>query len=308
MKDESVYRERFGRYSLTSLLLRGTSRLLRSSGTWLQRASEALEIPRIVPSPFGSELLSRNHEFRDRHRGRRCFVIGTGPSLKCQDLEPLGGDITFAANTFWKHPVVEAWQPTYYCVADPFFEKDSAEMDEFFHSLTSRIHDSTFFMPLPGYEHTRERLPADRTRYFEYCRTHPRFDDLDFTGPIPVFFNVAQLGIMLAIYMGCSPIYLLGLDHDWLAQHGSLPHFHAGYGGVEGDASRTATLESWKSYRFILESLTQMWRFYDQLHDLARRKGLEVINVTDGGCLDVFPRARYEELISTDAACAAPCR
>lgn len=294
---QSVYRERFGKYSPASLLLRGTSRLLRFSGRLLQQTANTLDVPRIVPSADGRELLERNRAFLGRHSGQRCFVIGTGPSLKRLDLGPLGNDITFGMNTFWQHPVVEQWQPTYFCLGDPVFQQQTDEMDQFFDNLTSRVPRSTFFVPLLGYEPYSQRLSQGRTFYYDMFRTWPRLDDLDLTRQIPVFGTVAQLCLMLAIYMGCSPIYLLGLDHDWLAQPGILSHFHNGYGGMAASPDRRSQPEAPESYRFKMQCLLFLWGLYEALSDIARRRGIEIINLTDGGCLDVFPRGDYESII-----------
>ena len=48
------------------------------------------------------------------------------------------------------------------------------------------------------------------------------------TRPIPFPFGTAQLAIMAVMFMGCTPIYLLGLDHDWLAHRGQETHFYSG--------------------------------------------------------------------------------
>src|SRR5690349_18838408 len=52
---------------------------------------------------FGS-LLKRNEVFRNLHKGRRCFIIGNGPSIKDQDLSPLANEITLVTNSFHVHP------------------------------------------------------------------------------------------------------------------------------------------------------------------------------------------------------------
>src|SRR4051794_30859438 len=46
------------------------------------------------------QVLKRNEIFRNRHKGKSCFVLGNGPSLKNQDLAPLVNELTFVTNTF----------------------------------------------------------------------------------------------------------------------------------------------------------------------------------------------------------------
>ena len=50
-----------------------------------------LDMPDLTPSrdTLRADLLRRNREISNKHRGQRCFVIGTGPSIKEQDLTGL---------------------------------------------------------------------------------------------------------------------------------------------------------------------------------------------------------------------------
>ena len=48
-----------------------------------------------------SENRSRLEVYRDLHRGKRCFVIGNGPSLKQTDLSLLKNEFTFGLNRIY---------------------------------------------------------------------------------------------------------------------------------------------------------------------------------------------------------------
>jgi hypothetical protein len=108
--------------------------------------------------------------------------------------------------------------------------------------------------------------------------------------------SVSQLCIMAAIYMGCSPIYLLGLDHDWLAHRGEAGHFYPGHGGLEKHQEFKPQLSDW-SYKFLMECQLKLWTGYETLAEIAARKGIRILNATNGGFLDVFERVNYEDVI-----------
>src|SRR5258706_13694413 len=88
---------------------------LTRSGSGLLRFGE-----RIAPdyshslSKEDRRLLLKNRALKDIHSGKRCFVIGNGPSLREQDIRPLAREITFAANSFFEHEHVDIVRPTYY--------------------------------------------------------------------------------------------------------------------------------------------------------------------------------------------------
>jgi hypothetical protein len=277
-------------------LLRGMGQLLDG---WIQR----LEDPQDVASLSAPErdLLARNAAFRDRHRGRRCFVIGNGPSLAAQDVSRLGAELTFVMSGFWKHPAVEDWQPSYYFLADPLFFDGSAPLARFFDGLRSRISSTTFVVPLyarRSVEQTAILPPAAPVHYvaFRGRLHHGLRSEPDLTKRIPAVTSVSQLAIMAALYMGCSPIVLLGLDHDWLAQRGLDRHFYSGR-TVDDHPEAHGDLERYP-YAELLDSSLRLWRGYDALRTLAARKGVRIVNATEGGFLDVFERARYEDLLA----------
>lgn len=277
-----------------------TRRVLRVAGTKLVTTAE-----KLTPEPRLSreerEIVKRNLVFKNKHQDRRAFVIGTGPSLASQDLTLLGNEITFTLSGFWKHSIVEQWQPTYYCFSDPLLFDGSAVMKEFFESLRKRITESTFFVPLSALKTIQQHqlLPPERTYYvaFHGDLSTDVVDDLDFTAPVPGIMNVAQLCMMLAIYMGISPIYLLGLDHDWLSHTGETKHFYAGHAGLEKHPEVKPVLADW-SYRHLMECQLVGWKAYENLARLAALKGIKIYNATDGGFLDVYERANYRDVVS----------
>lgn len=284
---------------LAGLVLAAAEEVLRGSGTLLIHAASRLPSPGISLSSRSREILGRNEVLKGKHREQRCFVIGNGPSLKTQDLSPLAREITFAMSAFWKHPIVAKWQPTYYCFADPAFFDGSEPMREFFRALRGRIHSSTFFVPLSAAKVVEEQdlLPPEQTYYIAFCGrlSHSRIPRIDLAKFVPRVQSTSQLGIMAAMYMGCSPIYLLGLDHDWLSHRGMDRHFYEGktienHPEAHGDLSRY-------TYKSQLEAVLNLWNGYEALLRLSRRQGIDIVNATNGGFLDVFERADYEELL-----------
>jgi hypothetical protein len=121
---------------------------------------------------------------------------------------------------------------------------------------------------------------------------------IDFTGGIPPYGqNVVIVALMLACYLGCSPIYFIGCDHgftkikkeeyeDYFSEH-FYPEPKEGRYGMFSN-----TLD-WEEYR---RAMARMTYEYDQLKLYASRQGFQVFNATRGGCLDVFPRVEFESL------------
>ena len=242
------------------------------------------------------KILGRNVQFKDKHKGKRAFIIVNGPSLKDQNIELLKNDLTFVVSGFYRHEVIKKWQPTYYSIIDKNFFNNSEQSATFFRRLNEVIHGSTFFIPLfRGWETNRmhKLLPEDRT-YYSALAGIPN-DQLDFARVVQSFQGVSAYALAQAIYMGCSPIYLLGFDHDYLANRGLDRHFYSG-GTIPGDAANTVTLADRIPYDMEMEANLKLWKNYRSLDRIARKKGIKIYNATIGGYLDVFERANFKEL------------
>jgi hypothetical protein len=288
------------RDGLPGTLQRSLLYLLRRIGwradEWSRHVDYRLTEKAIVRE-YG-ELLKRNEVFRNRHQGRRCFVIGNGPSLKEQDLAPLAGEITFVVNYFHLHPIIsDTWQPSYYCLSDPAYF-DGREPIESIRDIAAKVPAAPFFVPhfARDFLETSKALPADRTYYVGLCSgLEDEWTAVpDFTRVTPGVQTVVQLAIMAAMFMGCTPIYLLGLDHNWLS-HGGVPiNF---YSKEEVKNQPQGNVGNW-DYKSLMLAMTTIWRVYEMHQRIAARHGIKIMNATHGGFLDVFERASYEQLMA----------
>ena len=273
---------------------------LRRAGVLATKLSDHLyykSLPGLSSEDRG--LIAANAAVRNRHVGQRCFVIGNGPSIAKQDLSLLSGEVTFVMNAFWKHDIVKEWQPSYYFFSDGLFFDRSGPSNEFFEGLRSRVSKSVYFVPLSRKAVVTEDnlLPVDSVLFFS---TQPQFlgkareNSLDFTQPVPDVYTVAQLAIMAAIYLGCSPIYLLGLDHDWLGHHGEKDYYFFKGVALKDHPGNVGRLGP---YDVEMEAMLGCWKGYRELQAIAEKRGIQILNATDGGFLDVFERVPYRSLI-----------
>lgn len=241
-------------------------------------------------------ILSRNVKSRNMYAGRRCFVIGNGPSLNKQDLTPLGDEITIVMNLFHRHPILKEWQPTFWCAAEPA-ETCTAGRIEYLKTVSSKVCPQAYFLPLqmkPIVE-KHEIFPPEKAHYLNMTGG-PVYDwparkyALDLTRTVPGARTTAHMAIMIALYIGCSPIYLIGLDHDWLASRSVERHFYAG----------GADLSAY-GYGTLVEMALKTWRAHEALRDVACKRDVTIYNATAGGFLDVFPRVEFETLFPATA-------
>jgi hypothetical protein len=268
---------------------------LRILAQAIERKADLLEASRQL-TPAQRDVLQRNAVFANKHKGQAAFVIVNGPSLARQNIIQLKGQITFCVSGFWKHEAVATWQPTYYSLLDANFFTNNDATQTFYRNLNERVQTSTYFLPLfRGYDavHKHHFLPAERCHFVAAVGAGDSVSDL--TKIVQSFAGVSAFALAQAIYMGCSPIYLLGFDHDYLANRGVNTHFYAG-GTLPGHPLNNVAQAALRDYDDEMRANVRLWTNYRRLRAEAERKGIKVLNATIGGYLDVFDRVDYNNL------------
>jgi hypothetical protein len=208
------------------VLRRSAARGLDISIDALCQASRSLKIQRALLYDYrlNRRFVETNISLEGAHQGQRAFIIGTGPSLVHQDLSHLSNEITFAVNSFWMHPAIAIVQPTYYVLLDSVFLDGSPHSSTNFGKLTSAADKSTFLVPANCRRSMIESgcLPDERTKFVSFAGV---LHDSVIKWPelhryVPGMWNVVQLALLAALYMGCNPIYLIGCDHDYVQPGG----------------------------------------------------------------------------------------
>ena len=248
----------------------------------------------MILSSEERKILSKNSIFKDKYKGKRCFVIGNGPSLNNQDLTPLKGEITIVMNHFHQHPILQVWQPTFWCLADPANCYTPEEITRVKEGMI-QANPEAFFIPIcmKKLDEIEQIFPQGKT-YFVKMAISPQYwnknKKWEFTSVIPGARSTAHLALYLALYLGCSPIYLLGLDNDWLSHRSVYRHF---YSDSKNDSEDESCNLSKQSYKVLMENTLQHWIIFERIQDYATKKGIKIYNATEGGFLDVFPDINY---------------
>jgi len=277
--------------------------LIRRTAYWtvppgLQELARRYLLPQpqrtTIPPGLQAEL-ARNRKFHNIHKGERCFILATGPSIRDQDLTPLHKERCFAVSDFWKHRHYKLISPAYYCIAPfhyPFTEEDDQRMLK---ELKQHSQNEIFFFGLrdrdllmrSGFAAIRERV-----YYLGFSGAHIRPSNVDLTGHLPAPQGVSLMATWVAIYMGFSEIYLVGCDHDNLwrwdgSPHHTPEHFYdgsptAGYMPFDVDQSLRAHLTLREQYRWA--------------NQLALHHNIRIINANPKSYIDIFPKVSLETL------------
>ena len=82
--------------------------------------------------------LEKNEEFKNKHLGKRCFIIGNGPSIKNVDLTLLSKEITFTVNQMPRMENFKNIQTNYHIWSDRRFFIDNVEIINIMKNVNKR--------------------------------------------------------------------------------------------------------------------------------------------------------------------------
>lgn len=234
--------------------------------------------------------------FKGKYAGRRCFLIGNGPSLNVKDLEILkkNGEITFAFNRIYNIFEETSWRPDFYISQD---EKMLAGCQKIVDGLSLDIK----FIPIQL--NWYYSINIHDALYFNFL-SQP------FPEPLPEMFSFSEnaaeeiycantvmyTAVQLASYMGFSEIYFIGVDHQFhISQNNAgkividntvKDYFSDKYNEDREKLYIPNTEKSTLTYLAILKN--------------CEEKNIKVYNATRGGKLEVFPRVEFDSLFNND--------
>jgi len=210
-------------------------------------------------------------EFKDIHKGERCFIIGTGPSLNNTNLTMLKDEIIFGVNTLYLGLARFKIKPRYWGISDPQIIKD--------HYKQIFTLDTTVFLA----HHARKYYVANSNLFKQYqvpvlLNSAGRFST-DLAKGVACGMTVTyDICLQAAYYMGFDRVYLVGVDADY---SGAATHFYNNPDKRGKSINQKRPFEAYSSARKVFEADNR-----------------EIINCTVGGKLEVFKRKKLEEILN----------
>ena len=242
----------------------------------------------------GFQSLLEDH--RNQYQGKRCFIIGNGPSLKDMNLTPLQHEITMGANGLYK--LFEDWG---FSTKYLFFEDrvQTYQRHKEINSLSgvTKMVALTMAYCVESDCNTlffNERFPCDKRA--EYT---PRFSK-EFASVAFLGGTITYVMIQWAFYLGCDPIYIIGVDHDYGILPDVLP---PGKIKITPEIMETVSkLHMKKDYYKIgdeigVPNVHRQNLSYSLANKVIHNSGRKIINVGLRSKLTAFPTANFQDII-----------
>jgi len=247
--------------------------------------------------------LRENIKYKNIHKGKRCFILGSGHSILKQDLTKLRDEIVITQNHFHAHPDINLIQPRYHCVV-PMYQPPEYNNDwiRWFESMEERLPDhTTFFIGLNSKKLVeKNELFVNRRSYISHG-LKPMFmrrGVVDITRTIMGIPTVLSQCLTVALYMGFDEIYLLGFDLDQVCRitDREQMRFYGSSPITTNEAEKSIEQKQFRTGE-VWFNFWHMWKQFNLLREKAEHNSVKIINLTEGGLLNCFERQSYDSMV-----------
>jgi hypothetical protein len=251
-----------------------------------------LQKEEVSPLKPSSESIST---FQNKFKGKRCFIIGNGPSLNKISLERLQDEYTFAVNGIFYKTDETGFVPSFYMVEDSHVIADNLEKINLYQPKIHRFFPTEYKETIK--DHSKTSFFTMNRGFYEKSSPNfqvPRFST-DFSLRGFCGQSVTILNLQLAYYMGFSEVYLIGMDFSYNIPKSAIVegtniesteddenHFHPDYFG--------------KGKKWHDPQLEQVLKNYEMAKYVFNWSGRTILNATEGGNLNIFDRVDYKSL------------
>lgn len=229
-------------------------------------------------------------KYKNAFAKKRCFFIGNGPSLRADDLTVLyeHKEITFAFNRIYNIFEDTLWRPDFYISQDEKMLKGCEE-------IVNQLKIPVKFIPIQMKWYYD--IHIDDAVYFNMnWKQKENYEDFIFSDNAARELACANTGMytaaQLAVYMGFSEIYLIGVDHHFQISKNNKGEI------IIDNAVKDYFCDKYNEDKedLYIPNVEKSTLTYLAMKKNCSQRGVEIYNATRGGRLDVFLRKDFEQL------------
>lgn len=219
--------------------------------------------------------------FKDKFKGKRCFILGNGPSLNLVDLSLLENEYTFGLNRIYLLFKKTGFKTTF------LVSVNKLVLEQFAGDI-----NSLKMIKFISWK-SRHLFKRDKSIVFIRSLVSPTFSK-DLAIGSWEGCTVSYVAMQIAYYLGFSEVVLVGFDHDFkdkgtpfqelLSKGKDVNHFDQNYFG--------------SGVRWNLPNLEVSEYAYRLAKENFEKDGRRILNATVGGKLEIFERVEFEKLFT----------
>jgi hypothetical protein len=230
--------------------------------------------------PLSSDLRIL-HDIKDLHKGKLAYLIGNGPSVNLTELEHLKPGVTFCFNRFYLAYPNTNFRPDYLVLSD------RQTIDDFGQEAVTSAESEVFVVS--------KKKPKFRGEFgWIFHNSANLFEKSLYHGVTPGGGSIV-VALQLAVHMGIREFVLYGVDHHYpvVQRTENTDIFYSAIGEGNHFIDNYRSGKPWcpPQVDLIESSLIRCSNYINSL------QGGRIINATNGGKLELFPRHSINEYL-----------
>ena len=217
---------------------------------------------------------------KDEYIGKRCFIIGGGPSINEMDLTPLNDEYCMVVNRGFLLRDKGLKNVEFYGVSD------AGGYQDFGQDIPNDF--AKHYCIIGNIPWDRDDIkPSVFSMYSEGSKKKwlsNGFMQFDITQPLAHSYTVVLNMLQIAVYTGFKEIYFIGIDNNF-----SLPNMHF----YKDSKEEISAIKRWN-----LDPTTNNNHAFGRAHSILKEKGVRIFNAGFGGNLTSIPRVSYTDLMN----------
>lgn len=235
--------------------------------------------------------LNKSKKFDDRIKelysksdGKRCFIVGNGPSLSLDQLDAIKNEDSFGANRIYKIFNKTLWRPKYYVIQDKY-------------DTTKNIYENldVDYLFVSDFYWQEHGMRNENAICYHIKRNLSQSEYIPFSNDVSKFVQAASTVtytmIQMAVYLGYKEIYLIGMDHN--------------YANITNDKGVIVQKNKVRDHVFedekpneVVANIDYMENAYKNAKKYCDHHKIIIKNATLGGKLETFERINFWKLFN----------
>lgn len=242
-------------------------------------------------------IVKSNSKFKDINKGKRCFILGNGPSINTIDLEILKDEDIIVMSNFYLHKDYEEINPKYHVIVKVYDNLIPLEDQiKWYIDMEKNVKCDAIFFNTDQYSIIKKENLFNKFN-LNFISTAQRLNRQFDISKITKHHRTGALKCLeIAMYMGYEEIYLLGIELDTFCNKEYSYFFDRGNmktkdininKGDEVKANMTELLyNNWLTYTDFME-----------VSEYANKNNVKVYNLSKQSKIDMFERVDIGSVI-----------
>lgn len=229
-------------------------------------------------------------DLRNKYKGKRCFIVCNGPSLRVEDLDKIheNGDISIGMNMIGRCFDKTKWRPTVLVANDDcvLAKENKKLVDET--ECDYKFRYKKHFL--------RVRKNNGKSIFYEAIDDIELLDYPDFSIGFEKYVysigTTAYESVEIAVFLGCREIYVIGCDMSYAVnvdRNGRIYHNDSNQQHFYADKHETMN-------KIVPNPTWQLELAWKAAYRFSKEWGFKLYNATRGGYLEELPRINFDLL------------